>query len=118
MVGIVAEAGMGTKMRFSTMAGGSVCRWCVWCGVRKKLVQGQTLNVGIRRAGRDFRSKRSNNRAVLGGAGLFIEAAVATSGRNQQGIAAVAPGFHSFSAVSSATLARGCTQSKAETGSA
>ena len=91
----------------------SVCRWCV-CGVEcEKLVQGQTLNVGIRRAGRDFRSKRMGNRAVLGGAGLFIEAAVATSGRNPAGIAAVAPGFHSFSAVSSATLATGCTQSGA-----
>lgn len=68
----------------------------MWCGVRKKLVQGQTLNVGIRRAGRDFRSKRMGNRAVLGGAGLFIEAAVATSGRNQQELQLWHPDFTVF----------------------
>jgi hypothetical protein len=95
------------------MAGCSVCRWWLWCGVRKKVGSRPNVNVGIRRAGRDFRSKRMSDRAVLGGAGLFIEAAVATSGRKSAGIAAVAPGFHSFSAVSSATLARGCTQSGA-----
>lgn len=78
------------------MAGSSVCRWWLWCGVRKKLVQGQTLNVGIRRAGRDFRSKRMSDRAVLGGAALFIEAAVATSGRNQQELQLWHPDFTVF----------------------
>ena len=66
----------------------------VWS--EKKLVQGQTLDVGIRRAGRDFRSKRTGKRAVLGGAGLFMEAAVATSGRNQQELQLWHPDFTVF----------------------
>lgn len=67
----------------------------MWCGVRK-VGSRPNVNVGIRRAGRDFRSKRMGNRAVLGGAGLFIEAAVATSGRNQQELQLWHPDFTVF----------------------
>lgn len=84
------------------------------CGVEcEKLVQGQTLNVGIRRAGRDFRSKKDGQSGGVGGCWPLYRSSSGNLRQESAGIAAVAPGFHSFSAVSSATLARGCTQSGA-----
>lgn len=62
----------------------------------KKVGSRPNVNVGIRRAGRDFRSKWMSDRAVLGGAALFIEAAVATSGRNKQELQLWHPDFTVF----------------------
>lgn len=95
------------------MAGSSVCRWWLWCGVRKKKVGSRpNVNVGIRRAGRDFGSKKVERQGGVGGCWPLYRSSSGNLRQESAGIAAVAPGFHSFSAVSSATLATGCTQSE------